>query len=108
MGLINLRPSVLAIVCVPFVVLRDKLLLVPAISWICLDVVVCRHTSSRPQSMMLVVLLLYASLGGARLNQCFLPNGSDINAVQPDGFEYWYIPCNTYEGQHGMCCQIGG
>ena len=67
-----------------------------------------RRCPLRRLSIALSVLLLNAVPGEARLNQCFLPNGTDINAIQTDGFQAWYVPCNRFEGQHGMCCQIEG
>ena len=100
--------STFAITCVSFTAFRDKSAFVPLISRSQLDMSVIQQSSLRVSSIAFSVLLLYTILGEARLNQCFLPNGTDINAIQPDGFQSWYLPCNRFEGQHGMCCQIEG
>ena len=55
---------------------------------------------------LLLLPLSHSSFAFAILNTCFLPNGTDNNAIQ-NGETNNYIPCQNYAGVHSMCCHVG-
>ena len=61
--------------------------------------------SSLPRSPPRAIVILLSLVPGllAELNQCYLPNGTDINSIDGE-FQYNYVPCMKYEGVQSMCC----